>query len=571
MRGNVKALAARTAVVLVAAAAALGLGQAGASATTLGRPSARAALRVGGGVDPALGRLAAGRPDAPVGVIAQFKRGVSAARAERAVRAHRGGQLSVVPMIDAVAARMPAAEAVALARSPLVHAVSLNARVRPETVNFDPAHLATYFNHAVQTDGLWRKYTGAGVGVAVIDTGVDGNLPDFQVSQSNAASRVIASAVVDPAATTASDEYGHGTMVAGLIGGDGGDLPSSSPLFGRYAGAAPNANIISIKASDDQGNATVLSVLYGIQFAIDNQAAYGIRVINMSLQSDSAQSYTTDPLDAAVEAAWLDGIVVVAAAGNNGLGGGVDYAPGNDPYVITVGAVGDAQTMQHMAQVEQQQGNPSEASALQQAAGLPAPWSSSGATQDGFAKPDVYGPGRYIAAPLAPGSTLASECPACEIAGQYLMASGTSLAAPIVSGAVADLLQAHPSWTPAMVKGALTHSATAPPGYPVGSAGLISANLASSVASNNLVSDQGLTPSSLVVMPGSGGGAPTWANWVKSSWSTAPGALSAAWAKSSWSCACSGSGESRALRTKSSWSALQWSVDFSDMQALSGG
>jgi serine protease AprX len=550
---------------------------------------ATAAARVG--LDPALRRVAGSHPRERVSVIIQFKSRVSHGRAMSLVHAYGGRDTSVISIIHAVAARMTASRARALAgRTAAVHAVSLNTQVRSQTVDFNPAQLATWFNQDASTQNLWNQYTGAGVGVAVIDTGVDGNLPDFQVSQSNTASRVIASAVVNPNATTAADTYGHGTMVAGLIAGDGGNYPSGSPLFGQFAGSAPGANIVSIKASDDQGNASVLDVLYGIQFAIDHKSAYNIRVINLSLQSDSAQSYTTDPLDAAVEAAWFDGIVVVAAAGNNGLGGGVDYAPGNDPYVITVGAVGDSQTIQHVVQQEQsadqqqvqqlqneglqpaaqqlQQQDQAELHALQQSAGDPAPWSSSGQTQDGFTKPDMYGPGRFIAAPLAPNSVFASQCPSCVVDGGYIVASGTSLATPIVSGAVADLLQAHPSWTPDMVKGALMASSTAPPGYPGGSAGMISANTASSVAPNNLVADQGLTPSSLVVMPSSAGGTPSWANWSRSSWSTAEGSLSAPWARSSWSCTC-GAGSQGVAETRSSWSSLTWTVDFNDTQPVS--
>src|SRR5207244_3812652 len=119
-----------------------------------------------------------------------------------------------------------------------------------------------------------------------------------------------------------------------------------------------------VKVSDDAGNATVLDVIYGLQFAVDHKDDYGIRVINLSLQSTEAESYRTDPLDAAVEAAWFDGITVVAAAGNRGIADdAVDYAPGNDPYVITVGAIDDQAT-------------------LTSDDDLQASWSSRGVTQD---------------------------------------------------------------------------------------------------------------------------------------------------------------------------------------------
>ena len=248
--------------------------------------------------------------------------------------------------------------------------------------------------------------------------------------------------MVDPNATTADDTYGHGTAVAGLVAGNGWYRDSGDPLYGQYAGTAPDANLISIKVSDDSGNATTLDAIYGLQFAVDHKSAYNIRVVNLSFRSMSAQSYTTDPLDAAVEQAWLHGITVVAAAGNLGSApDAVSYAPANDPYVITVGATDSQGTASPSDDVE-------------------ASWSSSGVTQDGISKPDVLAPGAHIVTTLATGSSFAGACPTCVIGGSYFQLSGTSLAAPIVAGIAADLLAAHPRWTPAMVKGAIVNTAT---------------------------------------------------------------------------------------------------------------
>ena len=112
-------------------------------------------------------------------------------------------------------------------------------------------------------------------------------------------------------------------------------------------GVAPRANLISVKVSDDDGDTTVLDVIYGIQFAVDNKDRFGIRVVNLSLSSTVAESYRTDPLDAAAESAWFSGLVVVAAAGNDGTApDAVSYAPGNDPYVITAGALDDRGTQE---------------------------------------------------------------------------------------------------------------------------------------------------------------------------------------------------------------------------------
>ena len=114
---------------------------------------------------------------------------------------------------------------------------------------------------------------------------------------------MIGSAVINPAAHGASDRFGHGTHVAGIIAGDG--RRRTDALAGRYVGIAPDANLVSIKIDDDQGNATVLDAIYGLQFAVDHKDEYGIRVVNLSLESAVAGSYKTDPLDAAVEAAWF--------------------------------------------------------------------------------------------------------------------------------------------------------------------------------------------------------------------------------------------------------------------------
>ena len=202
---------------------------------------------------------------------------------------------------------------------------------------------------------------------------------------------MIASAVINPARTTAGDAYGHGTHVAGIIAGNARRYKHDEP-YGRYVGTAPDANLIAIKAADENGDATVLDVIYGIQFAIDHKADYNIRVLNLSLQSTIAESYKTDPLDAAVEAAWFSGIVVVAAAGNLGTAAdAVNYAPGNDPYVISVGGVDDQGTGRRRRRV--------------------ADWSSRGTTQDGFAKPELSAPGAHIVSTLSPGQRVRLDVP----------------------------------------------------------------------------------------------------------------------------------------------------------------
>ena len=291
----------------------------------------------------------------------------------------------------------------------------------------------------VRADRAWQRAAGRGVGVAVLDTGIAGDLPDFVTAGK---SRVIASAVTNPCARNAHDQVGHGTHVAGLIAGNSMNAPSLKKLQGRYMGIAPRANLISVKVSDDDGDTTVLDVINGLQFVVDHKAEFGIRVVNLSLSSTVAESYKTDPLDAAVEAAWFSGIVVVAAAGNEGVApDAVSYAPGNDPYVISVGALDDrGSTYLYDDQL--------------------ASWSSRGVTQDGVQKPEVLAPGNRLVAPLAPNSDFERMCRKCMISHSYFRVSGTSMASGVVSGVAALVIEKNPGMTPNQVKGA--HHGDAP-------------------------------------------------------------------------------------------------------------
>lgn len=486
-----------------------------------------------------LARLAATRPAQQVDVIVQLRRGVSTSQGRALVRSLGGRPGVDLHIINGFSARLAAAAAPRLAASSLVHAVSPNASMEQTTLlNFSPWMLQTSFDRSVGATRLWNVSTGRGIGVAVIDTGLSGDLPDFRTSRGSSDSRVVSSVVVDPNATTAADTYGHGTAVAGLVAGNGGYRDGTDPLWGQYAGTAPNANLIEVKAADDTGRATTLDAIYGLQFIVDHKSDYNIRVVNLSFRSTSPESYTTDPLDAAVEQAWFDGITVVAAAGNMGAApDAVSYAPGNDPYVITVGATD-----------EQGTGYPYDDTETS--------WSSQGVTQDGVSKPDVLAPGAHIVSTLAPGSDFADLCPSCVIGGAYFQASGTSLAAPIVSGIVADLLAAHTDWTPAMVKGAIVN--TALPLY--GGGAEVRAMAAYWATDDRLVSDQGLTANQLID-PNTGALDYSAASWSAGSWSTATNPLAASWSAASWSCNdCSSGSSSDISPTAASWSNVGWAT-----------
>jgi serine protease AprX len=234
---------------------------------------------------------------------------------------------------------------------------------------------------------------------------------------------------------SAGDGRGHGTFVAAIAAG--------SAL--KYAGAAPTAPIVSIDVMDDRGMALVSDVIAACDWILANKAQHNIRVANFSLHAASPANLRFDPLNRAVEKLWFSGVVVVAAAGNYGTGSvasGMPYAPGNDPFVITVGAADINGTVNSRDD-------------------FTAPWSAWGYTVEGFAKPDLAAPGRYMTAAVPAFSTLALERPANVVAPGYMQLSGTSFSAPAVAGAAAALLARNPGWTPDQVKGALMVSAAA--------------------------------------------------------------------------------------------------------------
>jgi len=395
---------------------------------------------------PALIALAQSDPSRAVQVIAQLAPGTPA---ERLLRRAGGTLVSELALIDGVVGQVTAAGALRLATEPGVRYVSLDAKVQgtaetegesvPVTSPEADEELQSAFAASVGATSAWnsRRATGKGIGVAVIDTGIAGGLADFEDAEGN--SRVIAEATINPGATRAGDRLGHGSHIAGLIAGNG--LNRNDGLKGRFMGVAPEANLIDVNIADDQGATTVSDVIAGMAFVAQKKDELGIRVVNISLNSTVAEPAATDPLDAAVEVLWKNGLVVVTAAGNRGTAAdAVQYAPANSPYAIVVGALDDQGTKRMGDDV-------------------PTAWSSRGLTQEGVAKPDVSAPGARLVSVLAPGAAYAEMCPSCVVDGAYLRLGGTSMAAAVASGAVADLLQRRPGWTPDQVKGALIETA----------------------------------------------------------------------------------------------------------------
>ena len=346
------------------------------------------------------------------------------------------------------------------------------------TITIDTTNLATAYPFAINAPDVWNATTsriGRGVTVAVLDTGITNDNKDFQDRKK---SRVLVDVAVNPGATNFDDGYGHGTHVAGIVGGDGDLLCPKN--CGKYIGIAPGASHADVKLADDSGNATVGDVIAGLEFVYNNKVTYDIRVINLSLRSSVAESYTTSALDAAVEYLWLNGTVVVVSAGNLGSApDAVNYPPANDPFVIVVGAFDDTAT-------------------IDKADDVLASWSSRGSTQDGFQKPDIVGPGRRIISDIDTSSYLATTHPEYIVDQSYFRMGGTSMSTPAVSGIVALMLEEHPEWTPGEVKFVLLNTARNITGDTFSAGGPL-ADQAVFFSGTPGNTDVGLTPSSAAI------------------------------------------------------------------------
>jgi serine protease AprX len=299
---------------------------------------------------------------------------------------------------------------------------------------------------------------GTGIGIAILDSGVT-LVNDLKVLGSGG-SRIVYSQDFTGEGIT-NDLYGHGTHVAGIAAGNG-KASSYAADFRTLRGVAPMARIINLRVLNSYGVGTDSAVIAAIQTAISLKSQYNIRVLNLSLGRPVFESYTQDPLCQAVEQAWKAGITVVVAAGNygrdnsGGIGGyGTITAPGNDPYVITVGAM---KTM----------GTPDRSD------DLIASYSSKGPTlYDHVVKPDLVAPGNLVRSDLnSTTGTLYTLFPTTHVlmsyyangytaavSSAYFTLSGTSMATPVVSGAAALLFQQNPNLTPDQVKARLMKSA----------------------------------------------------------------------------------------------------------------
>jgi serine protease AprX len=382
---------------------------------------------------------------------------------------------------------------------------------------------AAVFSEQSGATQLWAQgNTGQGVNVAVLDTGIT-PLPDF-------AGRLVDGVDLSGGNNPWDDQYGHGTFVAGLIAGDG------ASSGGQYVGEAPGAGLVSVKVAGASGETDLATIIEGVGWTIAHEAVDNIRVLNMSLGSVPSESTVLNPLDNAVEAAWESGIVVTVSAGNDGPDNGTILSPGDDPMVITAGAVDDLG-----------QANPAD-DAMTTFSGI-------GPTNpDGWFKPDLVTSGRSVVSLRDPGSTIDAENPSARIGSGNFVGSGTSFSSAITAGAAALLLSDHPSYTPNIVKGTLLGTTVpGPVGNPfVDGHGIL--DVAAADASTPITLNQSpLTQATALgssVFLGLSGLSSTWnpANWTGSTWN------GSTWNGSTWN----GSAWNGSTWNGSTWNGSAW-------------
>lgn len=286
-------------------------------------------------------------------------------------------------------------------------------------------------------DAYRAGYTGKGVGVALIDTGVT---PVRGLDTGNVVNGPDLSFDSQDPSTAHVDGFGHGTHLASIIAGrDAVGTPASYADPSRFNGIAPDANLVNVKVGAANGDVDVSQVIAAIDWVVQHRKDEGlnIRVINLSYGTDSVQDSTVDPLAFAVENAWTNGIVVVAAGGNEGDTTTNLANPASDPHVLAVGAMDSAGTVDTTDDT------------------VPS-WSTDGTDERHV---DVTAPGVSMLGLGSPGSVAAAQNAAARVGDRFLRGSGTSQAAAVVSGEAALLLQAKPDLTPDQVKQLLMGSA----------------------------------------------------------------------------------------------------------------
>ncbi len=425
-------------------------------------------------------------------------------------------------VLNGIAATVTGKQLQWLAQSPFVSVITPDAKTAQSGLSNDQI-----WPQVAQLDAYWAKVDGGTAAnapsIAFLDSGIDASNPAFGgrvLDQENFYSGT------NP--NSSGDGLGHGTFSAGIAAGaDTG-----------HAGGAPNAGIVELDVLDDQGSGSTSDMIAALDWVQQHKAQYNIGVVNISIVGSQNSSFMYDPLDKAVEELWLNGVVVVASAGNYGTdtgASGVPYAPANDPFVITVGATDTNNTVDTSDD-------------------FAAPWSAWGSTNDGFEKPELSAPGRYMVGPVPASSALPGLLPDRVVTPGYMWMSGTSFSAPVVAAAAAWVRAEHPSWTPDQVKGALMVTAADPAGYNgTGAMGVGEVQASAAVASDGtanpnlgldqfVVTDQstGLNAFDSDTWATTAQNNPTWnaMSWASMSWA------SASWSQMSWA--------------SMSWASMSW-------------
>ena len=496
-------------------------------------------------------------------------------------------------IIDGFVAEVPASGLGTLRGLPFVRSVTANSAVRSLAADYsgiDPdSDMGSMVSITKMTgaQAYWKAgYTGKGVDVALIDTGVapvDGltapgkviNGPDLSFDSQSDGTRYV-------------DGHGHGTHMAGIIAGRADAVAPGKyqDETTHFLGMAPDARIVNVKVGDSEGATDVSQVIAAIDWVVQhrNDPGLNIRVLSLAYGTDSSQPYEVDPLAFAAEQAVRAGIVVVAAAGNAGFSkAGTLVNPAYDPFVLAVGASDPMGTL----------GTKDDEIAA---------FSSVGSTSSGGSKdraPDLVAPGAHVMSLRVPGSYVDENHPGGLVNGSLFRGSGTSQAASVVAGAAALVLQQRPTIAPDDLKKVLMDSATSLKGVAHSSQGNGVLNLTSAFKLSTKAWVVPATPSTgigsleltrgslhvenygvvlqgekdifgkpfnaaaMAILEAAGsswsGGIWNGSSWSGSSWSGSSWSGSS-WSGSSWSgSSWSGSSWSGSSWSSSSWSGSSWS------------
>jgi serine protease AprX len=481
-------------------------------------------------------QAAATNPDGYLHVIVLAEPGVESGDLKSSVMKDSNGnqyfqlRAEFEHVVDGVAITIRGRHLLELARKAGVESITPDAGIlaRDLATPLNPVEAWPYAIGAPKLTSVFTPSARRVPAIAIIDSGVD---PD---RKNDFGGRIADSVNFSTLGSeNRKDDHGHGTMVAAIAAG------SSSV----YPGVAPGAPIVSLRVLDGNGRGITSDVLKALDWVHKNRSSKNIRVVNLSLSSPYASWGLRDPLNAAVRNLWLSGTVVVTSAGNAGPGRMLN-APASDPFVITVGAV----DVQATPETDDD---------------TCAPWSSYGYTAEGFAKPELGAPGRYMVVPAVGTSTLASLFASRLGAPGYMWMSGTSFAAPVVAGAAAQLLALKPTLTPDQVKGALMLSARQLPAVASLCAGVGELDLA---AAAEIVAPPNPNEN-LYEFVRSGGTRQVFdvgrweatvqadANWTSANWTSANW-TSANWTSSNWT----SSQWSAANWTSSNWTSANWTL-----------